>query len=132
MAYPANYRYTKQHEWICVEGEHAGRVGITYFAQTQVGEVVFVGLPKVGAEATAGEEFASVESVKAVFEIFAPASGEVIEVNTSLTNAPEKVNQDPHGDAWFAKLQLANAAELAQLMDAQAYEAFCPDEGACA
>jgi len=127
MAYPADYRYTKQHEWIHVDGSGIGAVGITDFAQKQVGEVVFVGLPKVGAKIKAGQEFASVESVKAVFEVFAPASGEIVEVNTALESAPEKVNADPHGEAWFAKVRISNPDELKALMDASAYEAYCPE-----
>jgi len=128
VAYPADYRYTKQHEWIHVDGTGVGAVGITDFAQRQVGEVVFVGLPKIGDKIKFGQEFASVESVKAVFEIFAPASGEVVEVNTALEAAPEKVNSDPHGEAWFAKIRLSSPDELKELMDATAYGAFCPTE----
>ena len=127
MAYPADYRYTKQHEWIRVDGKGVGTIGITDFAQTKIGEVVFVGLPKVGDKIKAGQEFASVESVKAVFEIFAPASGEIVEVNTALETAPEKVNADPHGAAWFAKARLTNPDELKELMDAAGYEAYCPE-----
>jgi glycine cleavage system H protein len=126
MAYPANYRYTKQHEWIDVKGD-VGTVGITNFAQVQVGEVVFVELPKIGMKVIAGQAFATIESVKAVFEIFAPVSGEILETNLSLQTEPEKVNADPHGAAWFAKLRVANPAELKELMDAPAYESFAPD-----
>ena len=127
MAYPADYRYTKQHEWIRADGNGVGTIGLTDFAQTKIGEVVFVGLPKVGDTIKAGQEFASVESVKAVFEVFAPASGEIVEVNAALESAPEKVNADPHGDAWFAKVKLSNADELNELMDASAYEKYCPE-----
>jgi len=127
MPYPADYRYTKQHEWIHADGGGIAAVGITDFAQKQIGEVVFVGLPKVGDKFKAGQELASVESVKAVFEVFAPASGEIIEVNTALESAPEKVNADPHGEAWFAKLRLSNSEELKELMDADAYEKYCPE-----
>jgi glycine cleavage system H protein len=129
LSYPANYRYTKQHEWIDVKGD-VGTVGITDFAQVQVGDVVFVELPKVGAKFTAGQAFATIESVKAVFEIFAPVSGEIAEVNPGLEKEPEKVNADPHGAAWFAKIRLANPAELGELMDAAAYEAFAPEGSA--
>jgi glycine cleavage system H protein len=126
MAYPANYRYTKQHEWIDVKGD-VGTVGITHFAQTQIGEVVFVELPKIGVKVTAGQAFATVESVKAVFEIFSPVSGEILEANAMLEAEPEKVNSDPHGEAWFARLRLTNPEELEVLMDARTYEAFTPE-----
>lgn len=127
MAYPAGYRYTKQHEWIEVNTTGVGSVGITDFAQKQVGDVVFVGLPKVGETFQIGQELATIESTKAVFEIFAPASCQVLEVNTSLETAPEMVNSDPHGKAWFAKVRILDPSELANLMDAQAYERFCPE-----
>ena len=127
MSYPANYRYTQQHEWIEVNGSGVGAVGITDFAQKQVGDVVFVGLPKVDATFKAGQELATVESTKAVFEIFAPVSCHVLEVNTTLETAPERVNSDPHGAAWFARVRILNPAELLALMDAKAYEAFCPE-----
>jgi glycine cleavage system H protein len=126
LADPENYRYTKQHEWIRVDPGGIGTVGITDFAQRQVGDVVFVSLPKVGDQVKAGQEFASVESVKAVFEIFAPASGEVVEVNRALETNPEMVNSDAQGTAWFAKFRLANPKELEELMDATGYAAFCP------
>lgn len=127
MSYPTNYRYTKQHEWIEVNGTGVGNMGITDFAQTQVGDVVFVDLPKAGATFKAGAELATVESTKAVFEVFAPVSCEVLEVNTALETAPEKVNADPHGAAWFAKVRILDPAELATLMDAATYEAYCPE-----
>jgi glycine cleavage system H protein len=128
VTYPVTYRYTKQHEWIEAKGD-TGTVGITDFAQCQIGDVVFVELPKPGKKVASGESFATVESVKAVFEIFAPASGEVIEVNAELQNAPEKVNAEPHGAAWFVKLRLRDPQELNELMDAPAYEAFISDKG---
>ncbi len=121
--YPANFRYTKEHEWVNAAGGTA-TVGITDYAQHELGDVVFVELPKVGAHVKAGESLGTIESVKAVSEIFAPVSGEVIEVNPELANAPEKVNEDPHGAAWLIKVKLANAAELAALLDAAAYEKF--------
>ena len=127
MGYPTNYRYTKQHEWIEVNGTGMGLVGITDFAQKQVGDVVYVGLPKVGATFKSGQELATIESTKAVFEVFAPVSCEVLEVNTSLESSPEKVNGDPHGAAWFAKVRILDTAGLASLMDEAAYEAFCPE-----
>ncbi len=121
--YPSDYRYTKEHEWIRVEGS-TGRVGITDYAQHELGDVVFVELPKVGARLEAGKVLGTVESVKAVSEIYSPASGEVTEVNAALASAPELINQDPHGAAWLIRLKLANSAELASLMDAAAYEAY--------
>jgi glycine cleavage system H protein len=123
MAYPASYRYTKQHEWIDVKGDVA-TIGITDYAQHELGDVVFAELPKLGAKITSGKSFGTVESVKAVSEIYAPASGEVVEANGELQNTPEKINSDPHGGAWLIKVRLANPAELKDLMDAAAYEAF--------
>ncbi len=123
MAYPAKYRYTKQHEWVEVNGDVA-TIGITDYAQHELGDVVFAELPKPGAAITAGKSFGTVESVKAVSEIYAPASGEVIEANGELHDTPEKINSDPHGAAWLIKVRLANPAELKDLMDAAAYEAF--------
>ena len=123
MAYPANYRYTKQHEWIEVNRDVA-TIGITDYAQHELGDVVFAELPKPGAAITAGKSFGTVESVKAVSELYAPASGEVIEANGDLHDTPEKINSDPHGAAWLIKVRLANPAELKDLMDAAAYEAF--------
>jgi glycine cleavage system H protein len=123
MAYPAKYRYTKQHEWVEVNGDVA-TIGITDYAQHELGDVVFAELPKPGATITTGKSFGTVESVKAVSEIYAPASGEVIEANAELHDTPEKINSDPHGAAWLIKVRLANPAELKDLMDAAAYEAF--------
>ncbi len=121
--YPADYRYTKDHEWIKVEGS-IGTIGITDYAQHELGDVVFVELPKVGAEIKAGQSFGTVESVKAVSEIFAPVSGTVTETNSALADAPEKINQDPHGAAWLIKVQLSDPKELQSLMDAAAYETY--------
>jgi len=123
MAYPKNYRYTKEHEWVNVEGGMA-TIGITDYAQHELGDVVFVELPKPGTTIESGKSFGTVESVKAVSEIYAPATGEVIEANAELHNTPEKINTDPHGGAWLIKVRLANAAELSGLMDAAAYEAY--------
>lgn len=128
MPYPANYRYTKDHEWIHVEGGVA-TIGITDYAQHELGDVVFVELPKPGAKLETGKPFGTVESVKAVSEIFAPASGEVIEANASLNDTPEKINSDPHGAAWLVKIRLANPGETGGLMDAAAYEAYIADKG---
>jgi len=123
MAYPPQYRYTKEHEWIQVQGDLA-TIGITDYAQQELGDVVFVELPKPGSKITAGKSFGTVESVKAVSEIYAPAAGEVVEANAALGEAPEKINQDPHGAAWLIKVRLANPAEISGLMDAAAYEAY--------
>jgi glycine cleavage system H protein len=123
MAYPAKYRYTKQHEWVDVNGDVAS-IGITDYAQHELGDVVFAELPKLGAKVEAGKSFGTIESVKAVSEIYAPVSGEVTEINGELQNTPEKINSDPHGAAWLIKVRLANAGELKNLMDAAAYEAF--------
>jgi glycine cleavage system H protein len=128
MAYPKNYRYTKEHEWINVEGGLA-TIGITDYAQHELGDVVFVELPKPGTKIEAGKSFGTVESVKAVSEIYAPAAGEVIEANGELQNTPEKINTDPHSAAWLIKVRLTNAAELSGLMDAPAYEAYVAAKG---
>jgi len=122
MAYPTNLKYTKEHEWIRVDGG-VGAVGITDFAQQQLGDVVYVELPDVGTTITAGQVFGTIESVKAVSELFAPVSGEVVEVNGGLKDKPEDVNSKPH-DAWMVKVKLANPADTAGLLDAAAYEAL--------
>ena len=127
MAYPGNYRYTNQHEWVDVKGDTA-TIGITDYAQQELGDVVFVELPKPGTKVSAGKSFGTVESVKAVSDIFAPVSGEVIEANGELHNTPEKINSDPHSAAWLIKVRLANPAEVQSLMDAKAYEAFIADK----
>src|SRR6058998_1062288 len=123
MSYPAEFKYTKEHEWIKVEGT-TGTIGITDHAQQALGDIVFVELPKPGAKIESGKSFGTVESVKAVSEIYAPAAGEVIEANGELQNTPEKINSDPHGAAWLIKVRLTNATELSGLMDAPAYEAY--------
>jgi glycine cleavage system H protein len=127
MAYPERYRYTKEHEWIDLKGDVA-TVGITDYAQHELGDVVFVELPKAGSKTVAGKSFGTVESVKAVSEIYSPVSGEVIEANPALHDAPEKINTDPHGAGWLIKIRLSNAAEIAGLMDAAAYEAYIADK----
>jgi len=121
--YPTDYRYTKDHEWIKVQGD-IGTIGITDYAQQELGDVVFVDTPKVGAKLAPGKSFGSVESVKAVSEIYAPVSGEVTETNPLLVDTPEKINTDPHNTAWLIKLKLADPREVAGLMDAAAYEAY--------
>ena len=128
MAYPKNYRYTKDHEWIDVKCDVA-TIGITDHAQHELGDVVFVELPKPGAKIEAGKSFGTVESVKAVSEIYAPATGQVLEANGELQNAPENINSDPHGAAWLIKVRLTNAAEISGLMDAAAYEAYIAEKG---
>ena len=128
MGYPASYRYTNQHEWVQVKGDLA-TVGITDYAQHELGDVVFVELPKPGTKVTAGKSFGTVESVKAVSDIYSPVNGEVTEANGDLQNTPEKINSDPHGAAWLIKVRLANPAEVNSLMDAKAYDAFIADKG---
>jgi glycine cleavage system H protein len=120
---PSDRRYTKEHEWVKVEGA-IGTIGITDYAQHELGDVVFVEMPKVGATLTAGQSLGTVESVKAVSEIFSPVSGEVVTLNESLGATPEKINEDPHESAWLVKVKLSNPAEAASLMDAAAYEAY--------
>jgi glycine cleavage system H protein len=121
--YPTNFKYTQEHEWVALDGQTA-TIGITDYAQHSLGDVVFVELPKPGAKFTAGQVLGTVESVKAVSEIYSPVSIEVREVNAALANAPEKINQDPHGAAWMVKGRATNPAETGKLMDAAAYEAF--------
>ena len=128
MDYPANFRYTKEHEWVKVDSGIA-TIGITDYAQSELGDVVFVELPKVGAKLETGKSFGNVESVKAVSEIYAPASGDVTEANPELANKPELLNSDPHGAGWLVKVKLANAAELNSLMNGPAYEAFIAQKG---
>lgn len=127
MAYPKDYRYTKEHEWIKVDGG-IGTVGITDHAQNSLGDIVFVELPKVGAEVTASKSFGTVESVKAVSELFAPLSGTVTAINEELATAPEKINSNAHG-AWMIKVKIANPAELNSLISADDYEKFVAEEG---
>jgi glycine cleavage system H protein len=129
--YPNDYRYTKDHEWIKVSGD-TGTIGITDYAQHELGDVVFVEMPAVGTQVSAGKVFGTVESVKAVSEIFSPVSGEVTETNATLSSAPETLNSDPHGEAWLIKLKLANPSEVSGLMDAAAYQAFISEKEASA
>ena len=126
--YPSEYRYTKDHEWVHLQGD-IGMIGITDYAQHELGDVVFVELPKIGAKLKAGESFGTVESVKAVSDIYAPISGEVSETNSALAEAPETINKDPHGQAWLIKLKVANPAEVTKLMDAAAYQSFLDGKG---
>lgn len=126
MSYPANYRYTREHEWIAVDGG-IGTIGITDYAQSSLGDIVYVDVPKVGDAVTANATFGSVESVKAVSDLFSPVSGTVTAVNEELKSAPDKINEKPH-ETWIIKVQLSNAAEVNGLLDAAAYEAFISEE----
>jgi glycine cleavage system H protein len=126
MAYPADLKYTKEHEWIKADGKNAS-IGITHYAQESLGDIVFVELPKVGTQITAGKTFGSVESVKAVSDLYAPASGTVTEVNAELASAPEKINKDAHG-SWMLKITLKDPAELGSLLSAADYEKFVAEE----
>ena len=126
MSYPTQYRYSREHEWIQVEGT-TGTIGITHYAQGSLGDIVYVDAPKVGDAVTANTTFGSVESVKAVSDIFAPVSGTVTEVNEEMKNAPDKINEDAH-TAWIIKVEMSNPDELNALMDAAAYEAFVSEE----
>jgi glycine cleavage system H protein len=127
MTYPENFRFTKEHEWVLVEGD-TGTIGISFHAQSELGDIVYVDLPKVGATAEKGKTIGSVESVKAVSDIFAPVSGEVTAVNDLLTTSPEKLNEDPHGAAWLFKIKLSAPSEVGELMSATDYAAFAGDE----
>jgi glycine cleavage system H protein len=122
--YPSQFRYTKEHEWVKLDGEIA-TIGITDYAQHELGDIVYVELPAPGAKIEAGQTLGTVESVKSVSEIFSPLSAEVTEINAALADHPEKVNEDPHGAAWLVRLHPLNAAaELQGLMDAAAYETY--------
>jgi glycine cleavage system H protein len=121
--YPENYRYTKEHEWVLVEGD-IGTIGITDHAQEELGDIVYVDLPKAGAKIEQGKSLGSVESVKAVSDVYCPVTGEVTEVNPSLADKPELLNSDPHGVAWLIKLKLSNPAEVGSLMTAADYQAY--------
>lgn len=125
--YPENYRYTKEHEWVLVEGGN-GTIGITDHAQQELGDIVYVDLPKVGMRIEQGSAFGSVESVKAVSDIYAPVSGEVLEVNPVLADQPEKLNDDPHGEGWLVKVKLDDPAQAANLMTAADYQAYAEAE----
>lgn len=127
MSYPENYRYTKEHEWVLLEGSEA-TVGITEHAQHELGDIVFVDLPKVGAQATKGQTFGSVESVKAVSDIYAPVSGAITAVNDLLSKTPEKLNEDPHGSAWLIKLRISSPDEINELMNAVDYQTYVGTE----
>ncbi|MHB1340133.1 MAG: glycine cleavage system protein GcvH [Coriobacteriia bacterium] len=125
--YPANLKYDKEHEWVKVDGDVA-TVGISHFAQDQLGEVVYVDMPSVGDEVNAGESFGEIESVKSVSELFAPVSGEIVEVNDALSDTPEVVNEDPYGEGWMIKVKMSDDSVIATLMSADDYEAFITEE----
>ena len=126
MSYPANYRYTREHEWIELAGS-IGSIGITNYAQSSLGDIVYVDLPKVGDAVTAGATFGSVESVKAVSDLYSPVTGTVTAINEELKSAPDKINEKPH-ETWIIKVKLTNPAEFNGLLDAAAYEAFIAEE----
>jgi glycine cleavage system H protein len=125
--YPEDFRYTKEHEWVKPEGG-GGTIGITHHAQDELGDIVYVDLPKVGTRLEKGKSLGSVESVKAVSDIFSPVSGEVTEINDLLTTKPETLNADPHGTAWLVKVRLSAPDELAQLLTAQDYQTYIKAE----
>jgi len=128
MEFPEELKYTEEHEWVMVEDDVV-TVGITDFAQDQLGDVVFVELPAVGTMVEAGKPFGVVESVKAVSDVYSPVSGEVVEVNEELPDSPETINTSPYEDGWMIKVKLADTAELGGLMDADAYQGFVEEEG---
>jgi glycine cleavage system H protein len=125
--YPADFRYSKDHEWVKIEGG-TGTVGITDYAQSELGDVVFVEVPKIGAQLKAGQTIGTIESVKAVSEVYSPVSGEVTAVNEVLANTPEKINQEPHAGGWLVKLKLSNPGEASALMDSTAYTAYVAEK----
>ncbi len=126
MSYPQNYRYTREHEWIALDGS-IGTIGITDYAQNSLGDIVYVDVPKVGDAVTANQTFGSVESVKAVSDLYSPVTGTVTATNDELKSSPDKINEAPH-ESWIIKVALANPAELEKLLDAAAYEAFIAEE----
>lgn len=121
--YPEDYRYSKEHEWIQVDGDTC-TMGVTHFAQDELGEVVFVELPEVGQTFAAHDEIGTIESVKAVAEVYTPLAGEIVEINEALADQPELVNGEPHGDGWLVKIRISDAAELDDLMSAEEYRAL--------
>ncbi|MFO7767557.1 MAG: glycine cleavage system protein GcvH [bacterium] len=123
MDFPSDLKYTKDHEWCRIEGDVAV-VGITDFAQSELGDVVFLELPDVGTETVQDEEFGTIEAVKAVAELYAPLSGEITEVNEDVVDEPEKVNEDPYGEGWMIKIKMSDGSEVENLLDAGAYEAL--------
>lgn len=128
MKFPKNLKYTREHEWVLIEGNQA-TVGITDYAQHELGEVVFVELPKVGDSVTKDEPFGVVESVKAASDVYAPLSGEVSETNDDLVSSPELINDDPYGDAWLIRVEMSDPTEVEQLMSAADYKDYIEEEG---
>lgn len=126
--YPDTYRYTKQHQWVRAPGDGTALIGLTWHAQQELGDIVYVELPKPGTVLEKDAVLGSVESVKAVSDIFAPVSGEVLEVNPVLAETPERINEDPHGEAWLLKIRLADAGQLASLLSAAEYQAYASEE----
>ena len=126
--YPDNLKYTRDHEWVGLAADVA-TVGVSHFAQKELGDVVFVELPEVGRRLTQGEEFGTIESVKAVSEVYSPVSGEVIEVNVSLKDHPEQVNHEPYGNGWILRIRIADPKEAAGLMDAASYREYVGQSG---
>ncbi|MBI3796982.1 MAG: glycine cleavage system protein GcvH [Deltaproteobacteria bacterium] len=127
MEFPKELRYSQEHEWVAVE-ENIATIGITDYAQEQLGDVVYVELPEMGAPVTKDEAFGVVESVKAVSDIYAPVSGTVVEINISLPDSPETVNDDPYGDAWMIRVEMSDLGELGDLMTADQYKKFVAEE----
>jgi glycine cleavage system H protein len=127
-SYPEDLRYHPEHDWVRIEGDQA-IFGITWYAQDALGEVVFFDPPEVGAQVSANQSYAEVESVKAVSDVFAPLSGEIVEVNQALEDAPERINDDPYGEGWLVKVKLGDPSEVDQLLDAAAYRDLLSSEG---
>jgi glycine cleavage system H protein len=121
MAYPDSFKYTKDHEWVILTGD-TGKVGITDYAQQQLGDVVYVELPEVGAKVKQGQSFGTIESVKAVSELYSPVTGEIVEVNAALKDSPEQINDDSYGEGWLVKVKLSDPSELDALMDSSKYQ----------
>lgn len=127
MTYPSDFRYTKEHEWVRPDGD-IGVIGITDHAQKELGDIVYVDLPAIGTRAEKGKALGSVESVKAVSDVYAPVSGEVVEINELLSTAPEKLNDDPHGDAWLVKIRMSDPGDMSDLMSAEDYQKYAEAE----
>jgi glycine cleavage system H protein len=127
MTYPENYRYSKEHQWVHAQGDVA-IVGITFYAQAKLGVIVYVDLPKAGSRVEAGKSFGSVESVSAIFHLYTPISGEVVEINETLAASPETLNADPHGTAWLMKLRIEKGVESGNLLSAAEYQAYAESE----
>ena len=125
MEYPKGLRYSREHEWVMVEGDSTGVIGISDFAQNELGDVVFVEAPELGEKISKDDPFGAVESVKAVSDLYAPVSGTVIEVNDTLPETPELINEDPYGEGWIIKVSLSDVDELDDLMNAEEYEEYC-------